>query len=361
METMRGHGTQYSFTRRFNPDAIIHSIFFGNCILGCFDGEKTVQSSEGAAFEGIYHSVIANAEIGSNCSICKSSVSHYLIQEKSLVCGVGSLACAGRSSFGNGKRLPIGIETGGRDVLSFAELTLELAGCVAMRRNNKKFLDEYQRFIDEYCAGCALDVGVADSGSSIRNTPTVKNAYIGKNARIDTALSISDCTILSSADEPTEISSGALARASCIQWGCAVSSMAIVDESVLLEHGSVIRHGKVDPQHYRAEHGNRRRRGDLVSGRTLCGISSSGSAYCRAVARRQRQRRLRRECGLQSHGQSPGSGTVVRRRSLFRPGRQHQIPRQLYKCSLQPLCDGCNNPAAARGFSVFVGGAALGA
>ncbi|HEX7511039.1 MAG TPA: DUF4954 family protein [Chitinivibrionales bacterium] len=230
---------------KFDPASVCNSFFYGRCVLGCFNASVSALGSADPVRQGIYNCTVSDSEIGSGCCLRNSSVFNYCIGANSVVTGVGSLASVKGARFGNGKLLRLGIETGGREVLSFAEMTLELAQAAALRRNDAQFLRRYQRDVEAYCIRCMSDVGIVETDCLIRNTPTIENAFIGKNARIDTALLVSDCTILSSAEEPTEISSGAMVSGSCIQWGCAVSSMAIVDQTVLLEHSHVKRHGKV--------------------------------------------------------------------------------------------------------------------
>jgi len=231
--------------KKFDPAGVINTIFSGNCVLGCFDAAATIAFGAASAQQGIYNCIISNSEIGNGCAVFNANISNYCVKEHSLISGVGSLTCAKRTCFGNGKRLPVGIETGGREIAAFAELTLALAQAVALQRSDREFINQYQRTVEAYCARCTMDIGIVESNCFIRNTPTIENSYIGKNARIDTALLVSECTVLSSAEEPTEIRGGAMVSASCVQWGCGVSSMAIVEESVLLEHCRVKRHGKV--------------------------------------------------------------------------------------------------------------------
>jgi hypothetical protein len=73
----------------------------------------------------------------------------------------------------------------------------------------------------------------------------VEDVYLGEGALIDGATIVQNCTLLGNHEERTGISHGAYVRNSCLQYGCDVTSMAIVDDSVLTEHSHVERHGKV--------------------------------------------------------------------------------------------------------------------
>ena len=229
----------------FKTDRIINNIFTGPCVLGVFGGKQSALRPNFALPPGIYNSVISDSEIGSGCGISAAGISNYIIKDSAIVSGVGSLSCAKTSCFGNGRSLSVGSETGGREILSLAEMTLPLAEAVGARRNDGEFLQRYERYVHAYVTGCIMDKGIVENNCVLRNTPTIENVYIGKNGIIDTALLISDSVILSSPEERAEITHGALVRNSCVQWGCRVSSMAIVDEAVLLEYSRVERHGKV--------------------------------------------------------------------------------------------------------------------
>jgi hypothetical protein len=167
------------------------------------------------------------------------------VKANSLIFNVGSLVCSGKSSFGNGREISVGIETGGREVLSFAEMTIPIAHAVSTGRNYTALIENYKSFINKYTALCSIGAGVIETDCIIRHTPKIEDCYIGRSTIIDGATLVQNSTILGSAEEPVKISHGAYVKNSCIQWGCQVTSMAIVDDSVLTEHSHVERHGKV--------------------------------------------------------------------------------------------------------------------
>jgi carbonic anhydrase/acetyltransferase-like protein (isoleucine patch superfamily) len=249
IETLEKHGnnsedwTKISVCQEFKTDNIFNSFFSGKCVLGGFD--KKDPAPEFHAAPGIYNSSIGNSEIGGNCLIWNSVVSDYLIKENSIVSCAGSLSCTGETAFGNGNMLSIGIETGGRELLSFAEISMDIAEAVCTRTNDVILSAYYKKFIQEYSARCKLDKGIIESGCRIKNTAIVRNSYLGKNVEINSAQLVDNSTLIGATGETVEISHGAILRNSCVQRGCCVSSMAIVDESILLEHSGVERHGKV--------------------------------------------------------------------------------------------------------------------
>jgi hypothetical protein len=231
---------------KFKPDFIMANRFNGQCVLGLFSGKELEAVSSVKFPSGIYNSTIINSEIGDNCCIRNAGcISNYVVKTQSVIYNTGSLVCSGSTSFGNGRDISVGIETGGRNVLSFAEMTIPIAQLVSTSRDNKELLAEYDSFIKKYISACHAGIGIVENDVIIRNTPEIEDCYIGPATIIDGAILVQNCTILGSAQEPVEISHGAYVKNSCLQWGCHVTSLAIVDDSVLTEHSHAERHGKI--------------------------------------------------------------------------------------------------------------------
>lgn len=232
-------------SEKFRTENISGNQFIGKCVFGHFDGKEIKADASLSLPSGIYNSTIKNSEIGDNCSIWSAGcISNYIIGKGAVVFEAGSLTCSENTSFGNGREISIGIETGGREVLSFAEMTIPIAHAVSTKRNSP-LIGEYKDFIKSYMALCKSGVGIVENGCRILRMPKIEDSFIGEASVVDSVSLIQNSTILGSPDEPVEISHGAFVKNSCLQWGSHVTSMAIVDDSVLTEHSHVERHGKV--------------------------------------------------------------------------------------------------------------------
>jgi len=227
----------------FNPDNIFNSFFYGEVILG---GVKdNVSNSE--VPRGIYNSTIINCEIGNNVLIKDIKIlSNYIIDEGATLINNGTITADSNNTFGNGIEIPLGIETGGREIYSYAELTVEIAEKITKSRGDKKLLEEFKNFIDRYVKLVTISKGYIGKNAKVINTLELKNSFIGDFAKIINAVGINNCTLLSNSEEKTEVSNGALVCDSILQWGSEVTSMAIVTSSILTEHSHVERHGKVN-------------------------------------------------------------------------------------------------------------------
>ncbi len=228
----------------FDPRRVRNCRFEGDCLLGVFTGEVEVQGAKVST--GIYSSTIVNCLIASDALISDVKLlSNYIVWEKAVLFNCGIIACKRDADFGNGSELPIAIETGGREVRIYAEITIPIAATVATSRSDAKFLKRYNQALDKYVRQVTSPKGIIERGARILNAKKVIDSYIGECAHIDGAEAVENSTLLSAEGEETEISGGAIVRSSLLQWGCEVTSMAIVESSALTEHSYVERQGKV--------------------------------------------------------------------------------------------------------------------
>jgi hypothetical protein len=228
----------------FNPQRVRNCRFEGECVLGVFTGEVEVAGAKLSC--GIYSSTISDSIIASEALIRDVKLlSHYIVREKAVLFNCGLVATGGEVNFGNGNELPIAIETGGREVRIYAEITIPIAATVATSRSDAQFLKKYNQALDEYVQSVTAPRGVIERGARIFNTKKVVDSFVGECAHIDGAEMVENSTLLSAEGEETEVSGGAIVRSSLLQWGCEATTMAIVESSALTEHSHAERQGKV--------------------------------------------------------------------------------------------------------------------
>ncbi|MCB1196154.1 DUF4954 family protein [bacterium] len=228
----------------FIADNIMGSYFEGAVFIGRFSGYK---SPFGEKFwAGIANSAVFDSDLlGESAVISVRWLGNYRVYMGCMLFNVGTLAVCKESSFGCGIELPIAIETGGREVLVYPEITVDVADKVATTRSDKEFIAKYEELVKKYAKEATSSKGTILSQAQVLNTNKVVNAFIGEGAVIDNATLVDNATIYSLPDEKTEILDGAYVKSAVIQWGCEVASMAIVSKSALVEHSHVERHGKV--------------------------------------------------------------------------------------------------------------------
>jgi len=163
---------------KLDPDRIRNCRFFGEVSLGSFKGEVKLGGVSHPA--GVYGSTL------SDCAVCDDALvkdvglaSKVVVREGALVASCGEVSCPEGCVFGNGSELPIAIETGGREVLTYAELTIPVAGAIAKNRADKEMLSAYAGAVEEYLARAKSDVMVVSEGARVSNTPAVKGVFVG--------------------------------------------------------------------------------------------------------------------------------------------------------------------------------------
>jgi hypothetical protein len=227
----------------FRTGRVRHVCFRGKVILGRFYG--SVQIGGSSERVGLEYTTIEESWIEDGVVIRETSlISHMHIGDGAAILGCGRITHTPGSAFGVGFPIPI-IETGGRVTRSFPEMTLEDAAGSVRPAGNVRALAAYLRRIDAYAAHARSAYGVIQSHALLLDTPRVENAFLGHSVRVIAATRISDSVILSEEKHPTTIEDGAIVTGSAVQWGCHVSSLSIVDGSLLCEYSQVERHGKV--------------------------------------------------------------------------------------------------------------------
>jgi hypothetical protein len=229
----------------FDWRRVRRSHFHGDVVLGRFT--RHVRLAEGVELPaGVEGGTLANCVIGHDALVRDVRLlANYVVGERAVLLDCGRILCDGPTAFGNGAVLPLGMEGGGRDVAVFAEIDVALAAAVARARSQPAALDQYARAVAEYVRQATAARGVVERSAVVRNTPELRNTYLGPFARVEGATLVADSTALSSEEEPVEIGSGACVSRTLLQWGGRAVTAALVERSVLTEHSHAERHGKV--------------------------------------------------------------------------------------------------------------------
>jgi len=248
LESLGNSSTDWSrlwVAEGFDWRKVRHSRFHGDVLLGRFS--RLVPLAPGLELpSGIEHSTLVQCAIGNDVLIRDVQLlANYIVAEGAVVLGCGAVTCEGQTAFGNGTAVPVGIESGGREVAIYAEIDVDIAEAVASTGALSEPRKKYFEAVADYASQVLSQRGVIERGAVIRNTPTIRNAYVGRHARIEGATLVADSTLLSNGEEPVRIESGACVTGSLLQWGSRATTMAIVDRSVLTEHSHVEGHGKV--------------------------------------------------------------------------------------------------------------------
>jgi hypothetical protein len=229
----------------FDWRRIRNTDFHGDVVLGRFVTRMPLADGIEVT-TGIQNSTVAGCVIGHNALIRDVKLlANYVVGEEALLWDCGTIICEGETTFGNGLPLRLGIETGGREVPSYAEITVAVADALTRGPSRRLALARCEKIIRDHLDRVRSAYGIIERGATIRKTSRVRNTYVGRNAHVEEATLLDESTLLGNAEEPVKVLSGAVVTRSLLQWGARVDTLAIVDRSVLTEHSHVEKSAKV--------------------------------------------------------------------------------------------------------------------
>ena len=132
----------------FSTANIHRTAFSGTVRLGRFDTTFTLPGGL-QRHAGICDATLHNVSIGDNCCIrsIHGYIANYDIAEDCLIDDAGTIAVEGSTSFGNGVKVSVLNETGGREVIIHDRLSSHEAYMVALYRHRPEFIAKMKSFI----------------------------------------------------------------------------------------------------------------------------------------------------------------------------------------------------------------------
>lgn len=193
----------------FSPTYISNVHFSGNVFLGTYN--KVIQLAGGVSkHTGVYNSVLHNCTIGNDVFIDKihNYIANYEIGDNSYLENVNLLLVDAETSFGNGVKVPVMNEGGGREIPIFDKLSAPLAYVLTLYRHRPLLIQSIQKMIDEYATNQKSTIGRIGKNVRIVNCGSIKNVRIGDYAVVEGASLLENGTINSNEQAPVLIGSG---------------------------------------------------------------------------------------------------------------------------------------------------------
>ncbi len=169
---------------------------------------------------GIYHTYIENCVLDDDVVVRNVSyLSNYHIGKRVILFNIQEMSCTNHSKFGNGilkegepeaNRVWIGIgnENDQRSVLPFESMIPADAYIWSRYREDEELQNCFVE-MTEFGNTKKLDTyGIVDDDAIIKNCTLLKDAKIGKSAYIKGAFKLKNITVLSSAEEESQIGEG---------------------------------------------------------------------------------------------------------------------------------------------------------
>ena len=215
----------------FNAERIQNVTFSGTVRLGLFNGVARERCGL-PLMRGIKNAHIHNCTIADNVTITDITgfIANYDIGEGVVIRNCGHISTEGYTSFGNGTRVAVLNETGGREVPIWDRLTSHMAYIITLYRHRPAAIAEIEKLIDDYAEGVRSDRGEIGSGSYIAGCGTIKNVRIGNGAVIEDVSRLAEGSVNSSFRDPVHIGNDVIMDHFIICSGSKVNDAAVIDK-----------------------------------------------------------------------------------------------------------------------------------
>ena len=193
----------------FVAEYVQHVAFSGRVRLGHFE-RMFVQPGGFEVHSGIYYARLHNVTVGNDCYIDRihNYIANYEIGNDVFIENTNLIVVDSETTFGNGVRVPVMNEYGGREVPIYDHLSAHLAYILTLYRHDKKLIEVLERLVDEYVEKQKSEIGRIGNNVRIVNCGTIKNVRIGEYATLGGVSKLKNGTINSNQYAPVHIGSG---------------------------------------------------------------------------------------------------------------------------------------------------------
>lgn len=215
----------------FDVKYIRNTRFSGQIRLGVFEKEFTMPGGL-KQHSGIYSATLHNCTVGDNCRLSNihNYIANYIIGNDTCIENINAIYVDGRTAFGNGVRVSVMNEGGGREIPIFDQLSASLAYILTLYRHRPKMISILEQMIDQYAESQASEVGQIGNHVILLNCGSIKNVRIGDYAQIVGTSRLKNGSINSNNAAPVKLGSGVKCSDFIICSGVEISDSTLVDK-----------------------------------------------------------------------------------------------------------------------------------
>ena len=215
----------------FDPQYVRNTNFSGHNRLGVFRREIVLPGGL-TIHSGIYNATLHNCEVGNDAHLYNihNYIANYHIGDNTCIENVNAILVDRKTTFGNGVRVPVMNEGGGREIPIFNELSASLAYILTLYRHRPEMIHEVERLIDAYAEEKASDHGYIGDHVRILNCGSIKNVYVGDYAELTGVSRLKNGTINSNEQAPVRLGSGVKCADFIIASGVEIGDSTLVDK-----------------------------------------------------------------------------------------------------------------------------------
>lgn len=190
----------------FDPEHYRNVTFIGENLLGITD-EGHVTSSGYTVNSGIYNATVHHCEIGDNVYISHigEHISGYHIDDHAFISNVASLSADPESSFGNGTKVSVMNETGGRTVTLYETISSQVAYMLAVYRHDSRLIHSLEALIEKKVEEYHKGYGTIENGVRIVNCGVINNVNFRRLSTAEGIGKLSNGTVGIAAHVGTEV------------------------------------------------------------------------------------------------------------------------------------------------------------
>lgn len=214
----------------FTPEYIKHVHFTGKIQLGVFENTFILDGGI-PRHSGIYHSSIHNCSIGNNVYISRIHryIANYQISDDCFIEDTECITTTGKSSFGNGIRVSVLNETGGRSIAICNKLSSQLAYIMTLYRHRADTIKRIDQLIQDYTNKISSDYGFIGKQVRIASCGNIKNIHIGDYAQLESANELENGSINSNIADPIYMGNGVMAKNFILSSGSQVTEATLIE------------------------------------------------------------------------------------------------------------------------------------
>ncbi len=215
----------------FDARYVRNTSFSGHNRLGVFSREIELPGGL-MIHSGIYNATLHNCEVGNEAHLYNihNYIANYHIGDNTCIENVNAILVDRKSMFGNGVRVPVMNEGGGREIPIFNELSASLAYILTFYRHRPAMIHELERQIDAYAEAQASDHGYIGNNVRILNCGSIKNVRVGDYAELSGVSRLKNGTINSNEAAPVRLGSGVKCADFIICSGVYIGDSTLVDK-----------------------------------------------------------------------------------------------------------------------------------
>lgn len=215
----------------FDPQYVKNTRFSGTNRLGAFYREIELPGGL-KVHSGIYNATLHNCEVGDDAHLYNihNYIANYHIGAGTCIENVNAILVDGKTTFGNGVRVSVMNEGGGREIPIFDELSANLAYILTLYRHRPKMIREVESQIDAYAESQVSDKGFIGDHVRILNCGSIKNVKIGDYAELSGVSRLKNGTINSNEHAPVRLGSGVKCVDFIIASGVEIGDSTLVDK-----------------------------------------------------------------------------------------------------------------------------------